>query len=236
MKITTTMWWVAALLGTACGSNQVRGDGQLRDELREVSGTFTRVRVEESYRAEVSLGEPQVLLRLDQNLLKDTVVRFEGSTLVITSTPGTNLEPSAGAVIRIRTPHLQSVDASGATSVTAELDGSAPVLSSSGASSITARLTAQAQTLAVETSGASRIEVSGAAESQTLHASGSSQLDSTVPSRIAEVRASGAARIHLEAKESVRGEASGASEVTVAGAPPQRSVSTSGDAKVQFSP
>jgi hypothetical protein len=227
-------------LAGACGEKRISGDGTLVEDTRSL-GTFSRVRVEEGFRAEVAPGELAVSVLIDQNLQEYVVTTVQGDLLVITSPRGIELAPSAGARLKLSAPLLVGLETSGSTEVNAELTGSTVTVDSSGDSQIIATVRAT-ESVNAEASGSSRQQLrvpnSGDVQipSQTLHASGSSEVESLLNSVTTHVLASGSSRVRLRARDAVHADATGASEVTVEGQPALRNINTSGDAKVVFTP
>ncbi len=128
---------------------------------------------------------------------------------------------------------MNSIDVSGAAFLKSEspIQTSRLILQLSGASK--ACLDIQCDKLDAELSGASNFIVAGRATESRLNASGASDFegDDLVTDELKFV-ASGASKINIKAEKSLSGSASGASKVIYSGSASQRSISTSGAAKV----
>lgn len=84
------------------------------------------------------------------------------------------------------------------------------------------------RTLDLDASGASGCTVDGTADKSSIELSGSSQFRGRFTSNQADVHASGASSAELNVKDSITGEASGASSIHYGGSPRTVNVQTSG--------
>lgn len=234
ISFTSRFALTAVVVLVGCGGKTLQGNGRLVDEERS-PGEFSKVRVENSLRVVVSTGPSRVEIHLDENLLSHLKVALEGDTVVVGSTSEQDLAPSEGASIELFAPALDEVGSIDSAEVTATLNSSDPSLTSADSSRLHATVSAGTSVRAVA-SGASRMVIEGTAADQVLKASDSSGIDSRVSSQTADVRSDGTAKISLRVSDSLRASASESSEVTVAGQPPGRTVETSDNARVLFTP
>ncbi len=163
----------ALLLLAACGADtQLDGNGTLGAEPRTVS-TFSGVAIEETLSAELTVGPPAVVLALDTNLLPRTRTAVEGGVLRIGSDdPAVALVPSDQAVVRVTSPALDHVEATGHARIEGAVQGGTVALHASDASSLDLTVTASAS-VTVHASDAARVRVHTAAK-LVVRASGAS--------------------------------------------------------------
>lgn len=200
----------AVLLAAAC-REEVSGSGQGITEQRDV-GSFTELRVHGAITAEVRIGQPQsVAISGDDNVVR--VIRTEVRDGRLTIEPEKSYNSDEPLRASIVVPELESVEASGASTVT--LSG------------------VNAQEFRARASGASTVRASGSVERVEADASGASRIRfEDLTAREAEADASGASTVEVSASERVSGSASGASTVTYSGRP-QVNVRTSGASSVR---
>lgn len=190
----------------------IKGSGNAATEKREVAG-FKGVDVGGAFHVEIVAGnEYSVEVEADDNLLPLITTRVEGSVLHIGSEK--SLSPRSQLRVRISSPDIDSLDASGASKISLTgVKNSALNVSSSGASKITVEGTTG--NLTVDVSGASKIEA------ERLQAENAS------------VDASGASHVSVNASNEVRADASGASKISYATGAKNVIKKTSGASKVQ---
>jgi hypothetical protein len=211
----TWMGWLVVLVAAGCSSTrQVEGDGDIIEEPRTVE-PFTGVAVSDLLRVEVSPGPHSVVLAMDKNLVPLLRTRVAAGILhVEPAVPDTNLVPSGRAVVRVTSPTVTYVEASGDARIVAT--------------------NASAERVVIVVDGTSAAGVSGSAAHVTMHVSGDSAADSDVAAREVELDVSGVSRVRVRAAERVTGEVSGDSQVVVAGSPRERLVETSGVSTVAY--
>ncbi|GMU40483.1 MAG: hypothetical protein AMXMBFR23_13490 [Chloroflexota bacterium] len=223
------------LLLTGCsGIVGEGGSGDLVTETREV-GEFTAIDVSRAIRVEVTVaaGEPSVEVIYDDNLIDGIEVSVDGGVLVLDA--DRNMRPSDGAKIVVRVAALDEITASGASSVivAGSLEGDAVRLKVSGASRIEAP-DVRTTLLDIAASGASTVTLrDGDVADADLSVSGASRvdLDGVVIAK-AVVDVSGASRAEVRGAVEVRGDASGASRVTVSKDATRVLVETSGASSI----
>lgn len=225
---------ILLLLGlSACHGDEVlRGNGQLVESSRSVSA-FTGVSISDEIEAEVELGATALTLHYDANLLDHVRTRVDAGVLDIGAAADVDLDPSPGAVVRVKNPTVGRLEASGASRLRAMTNGADVTLAASGASEIDAEAR-DADLVSVEASGSSHVRITGAGPRIAVDASGAATVESEVPGVDVDVEASGASEVTVRASASVRIRASGTSVVTVLGGPAERDVETSGQATVVF--
>lgn len=236
LRVAPLLACTAVLLLAGCsGIVGERGSGDLVTETRDV-GEFTAIDVSRAIRVEVAVapGAPSVEVTYDDNLIDGIEVSVDGGVLVLDA--DRNMRPSDGAKVVVRVAELDEISASGASSVrvTGTLDGDAVRLKVSGASRIDVP-SVRASLLDVAASGASNVTVrEGEVTDADLSVSGASrvELDAVVIAR-ALVDVSGASRAEVRGAVEVRGDASGASRVTVSKDAARVLVETSGASSIE---
>jgi len=188
---------VTALLTAAC-RDRVEGSGQAVTEQRSVP-SFTELRVRGALTVEVRIGQPQsVAITGDNNVV--AVIKAEVSDGRLSVEPEKNYESAMPLRVAIVVPELESIEASGASTITVGgLD---------------------ADELRIRASGASMVRASGSAERIEASASGASRIGiEELAAREVEADASGASTIEVTVSDQLSGNVSGASTVTYAGNP-----------------
>lgn len=198
---------------------------------------FTGIEVDNSFAVVVSIGEPEVVITLDDNIVASGIVRAEvdeRGVLVIRQCDGCrDFAPSAGAAIRLVAPRIDTIRAMGEVSVRAETTAEHVVLESSGETRLA--VTARGAVSVVATArDISTLTLAGSAPVLTARISGEATLGSTATTSEIEVVATDLARLSARATDSAGITASGGAAVVIAGAPVDRTVHVSGDATVSF--
>jgi hypothetical protein len=209
----------------------VKGNGELREEVREVPG-FTGVTVSGGILAELREGEPQsVKVVADANLLPLIETKVVKGVLEVRITEA--VRPTERIRLVVVTPRLERLGASGGTQVNAVV-GSARTLSIDGSGGARIAVAGvDAHQLRLRASGGVNVQLTGKAHSAELTASGGVKLAlAGLALNEAEVDLSGGVSGELSAEKSVAGKASGGATLTVQGAPELR-VKTSGGARVR---
>ncbi len=173
-----------------------RGSGNLITETRQVS-PFSAVDASSAVTVSIVVdenAEPAVSVTYDDNMLDNLVTRVENDTLIITLEGNINLTGNANRVVEVTMRDLDSLTASGASTVTAvgaaprlELDvsGASTInlerltvgdldVDASGASDVLVFVTGSATGAA---SGASSVELRGNPTDVRIETSGASSLD-----------------------------------------------------------
>jgi hypothetical protein len=150
------MWKIAGTLLalsmlTGCSTSGVKGNGDIKEELREVEA-FSRVAMSGAYQLEAKAGQPrQLAVRGDSNLLPLVETTVQDGRLQIRSER--NLQPTGELTITLSTPALEGVTVSGAVKgrVTG-ITGERLVVDLSGTGTL--NLAGQVNKLGIEISGA----------------------------------------------------------------------------------
>jgi hypothetical protein len=234
---------LACLPGIGCdvgwlpGRPQVRGNGKIVEESRELPA-FSAVEVGGALQATVSFGEsPAFTLRGDENLLPfvQSEVRADRLVVSIRGPEGAGIAPTEPIKVIVTTPTIREVAAHGASTLrAASTPGAKFVAEAHGASSVEVQ-GLEVENLLVEAHGASTVKVAGRSGSFEAQASGASTVEAPdLAAETASVDVSGASSAEVRAAEGIRGEVSGASTLTVLGAPGERRVETSGASQVVY--
>ena len=244
-----------ALFGAACGG--IAGSGTSKTEVRQVAG-FHRVEVSGALEVTLTDRDPAtVSVSADDNLLEHISTEVADGVLKVQPKNGASLLCRAPLAIEVSWRTLHEAGASGASKLTSSggilcdrvaiaasgaslidlqsLKGNEVVVWASGASKVSVG-DVQALRGSFQVSGASEIAVqTGKLVDLELDVSGASKLSlGALAAESAVVAASGASDVAFSASQSVNGMASGASRVSVKGAPAQRGLQSSGGSAVQF--
>ncbi len=212
----------------------IQASGNVVTEEFSITG-FDRVEVSHAFTADISQGDGfSVIIDIDENLIEYLQVVKAGNTLKI------GLEPSQRYVItdatrraKVTMPELTGLDVSGAShgTISGFKSSRAVTIDVSGASRLTGDI--ECGDGRFDISGASELTLRGSAEDVIIGVSGASHVDlSLFPVADASVEASGASRVTVNASGKLDVDASGASHVTYLGRPSLGTIDTSGASSV----
>ncbi|HEX2052591.1 MAG TPA: head GIN domain-containing protein [Actinomycetota bacterium] len=195
------------------GSFNVRGNGNVRTEQRQVSG-FDRLRVNGA--AEVHIdqtGTESLTVEAEENLLPLLVSEVEGGRLTLGVAPNSSISATRPIVFRLTVDALREIDASGAGTIEAT--------------------NVDVPELAFESSGTVNTVVSGSAATQQIDMSGAGRFDGrNLRGTQASVDVSGTAEAVVNVSDRLEASASGTGSVRYAGSP-QVSREVSGVGRVE---
>lgn len=218
-------------------SQTIRGSGQPATREAPVED-FREVEVLGALKAVLAFGDtPKVVVRGDDNIVPLVEIRVDAGRLTIRPQPDTSYSTVTTLEIEITARALASAHALGASTIELpSLDADALRLQASGASTVTAG-TIHADALELEANGASTIALSGTTRSARVRVWGASKLVAPeLDVRTATVEVVGASSGEFRVADSVEGEVSGASTLTVHGRPATDAVKTSGASTLKFVP
>jgi hypothetical protein len=215
------------LLLTAC-NGAVFGDGNLKSESRTV-GAFRSVSIASGFQALVTVGDPAITVRADENLLPLIETFVEGNSLVVRVQPDTVVTGVTGLEVAVSNPAVEGIDGSGGAVINASATAvqSFPV-SASGGSQVHVE-GVSAVDLDALANGGSGITLLGSATHATTSAAGGSGLHLRGLSlETLAIDSSGGSTIEATVTDSVTGSAAGGSTVDIAGNPTVEVQSTGG--------
>ncbi len=215
----------------------IKGSGNIVEEAREVP-EFHAFQVGGAMHATVGYAEtPSLKLRADDNILPLIKTEVRDGRLVVWVDSKGGVSSSKPIEVVALTPKLEAVAAHGASMIqAAATPGEKFRAEASGASEVSVR-DIDAGALDAEASGASTLTVIGQAKTVNVSSSGASTVEATqLAAESVRLDVSGSSRAEVRASDSARGSASGASDVTVEGAPGDRGVETSGASHVSYLP
>jgi hypothetical protein len=207
-----------AVLATA-SSPTARGDERV-SQAREVTGTFSRIRVGGPFDVTVREGSPAAVvvqaLPADQEKVN---VEVKGDTLVVGSTGrwtwGGEPERGAKPVVTVTLPELRGLDVSGSGDARAETGPAA-------------------RDLGLSVGGSGSIAWKGVAATLALAVSGSGDVKAEGPSRKLDVKVSGSGDVAYSGTSgAVTVAVSGSGDVKLAGEAESLDVSTAGSGDVE---
>lgn len=205
---------LAFILLFACSSSSspIDGTGNLVTEQRAVP-VFHALSITENLSAEIAIGPTSVALEMDDNLVARVATHVENGVLVVEPADGEpELRPSANARLRITTPRLDDISASGVTSVTAT----------------------SADPISIRAVEDARIVVEGTSARVAIFTTGAARVDCRAMATAADVRSNEASIVRVRATERVSATATEAAAIRVFGNPPSREVVTTDAATVRF--
>lgn len=209
------------------------GSGKVTTENR-VIGPFQRIEVASSIDVTFSKGERALSVTTDENLqtLIETVVRQDGTLVIRLISP---IADNGGLKVAVASPVLEGVEVSGASSFTGPAANSTDSfqIDASGASRVNISGLVAAKVI-VNASGASEVTLEqGSSTSLTVAASGASRYVSHgFTAQDVRVEVSGGSSVCVTANQSISGNASGGSMVTVTGGPKTLEVNSSGGSRL----
>lgn len=217
---------------TACAG--IHGSGIKLTEARKIAD-FTQIEVGGGVTLEVKRGPTSLTIEGDDNIVPLYSTEVREGRLVIRRKGSDWLSTQRKLLVKVTTPQLERLDASGGVDVTLE-NVAAPkfAVELSGGVELSAP-NLDLESLDLEASGGVNVAMSGQARAAKLSLSGGVGIKAK-ELQVAQVAldASGGCNVDITAKESVTGEASGGVDLTVHGNPPKSRVHTSGGADVQY--
>lgn len=244
----------AFVLSAACfAGTSVRGSGRAQRETREV-GSFDAVAVHSGIHAVISIGDPLVEVKADDNVLPLVVTEVKDGMLDIGFEKNTWLMSNTRVEVTVRTPKLRAVDASGgAEAKVASSTSAALTIGASGGSHVSIER-APARELQIRASGGATVDAAGL-DAAELDASGSGGAVLRLKGRAAQadlsfsggtvikapsleveklsIQGSGGGEARVKLAQAIKGSLSGGSTLHVGGNPRTR-VSTSGGGEVVY--
>ncbi|MEZ4898106.1 MAG: head GIN domain-containing protein [Saprospiraceae bacterium] len=200
---------------------------------------FDKIRISSSYTVVLKQGNrPGVVISGSEKELEDVIIENNGSTLILrrsNSWKFRNWFNTEGVTATVTYTHLESIKASGASSVRAEhiLEGEHFSLEVSGASDLDVEV--DVGDLTCSSSGASDIKLFGQAGNVRINCSGASEVKAkSFRARSADIDCSGASTVHLGVDEMLDANASGASDIYIYGSPRVRQSRSSGASDIHF--
>jgi hypothetical protein len=213
MQMKRTLW--AVLVVALAGCEDIQGNGDIVEQERP-AGAFSGVFLAAGLQGDITVGATHsVKIRGDSNLLDFIRLELRDGILTSDLDQGLSLLPSEPIVVTVVTPTLTELQA---------LNGTR--MSASGIDT---------ESLTLRVAGRSTVSVSGAARKLTLVAVRNGEVQAgDLAVEVAEIEVSDSSRARLHVTQQISGTATGGSDVTVLGNPPQSDISTSGGGQVLF--
>jgi hypothetical protein len=221
------------LLFTAC-NGAVFGDGHLQSESRTVS-VFRSVSIASGFQALVTVGDPAITVRADENLLPLIETFVDGNSLVVRVQPDTVVMGVTGLEVAVSNPVVEGIDGSGGAVINATATAAQSfTVSAAGGSQVHVE-GVSAVDLDAQANGGSGVTLLGSATHATTSAQGGSGLHlKGLSLETLALDASGGSTIEATVTDNVTGSAEGGSTVDIAGNPTV-DVQSSGGASVKAS-
>lgn len=208
---------LAALLFTSCniGHEQIRGNGNIRSEERTVS-SFDEVEVQGALNVYISQGDRKpVKIEGDENLIPYIEIVEQGDRITLRTRDNVNVNPTEEMKVYVTAPQYRSFDVSGASKLTGQtpIDNNRNLsVNVSGASEVT--IDVDAPEITSDISGASTLNLKGETKEFRLETSGASKarcFNLLSENTFADV--SGAGDVELYASVKLEAQVSGAGHV-----------------------
>ncbi len=225
---------LSVVLLAACDLDEVfvTGSGDIVNQEKELSG-FERVEASDSFKVDIHQGESfRVVIRIDDNLRDDLEVAVRDGTLEIGFARNI-ITNDATMEADITMPVLRGVGLSGASEarLTGFESNSSFSVELSGSSSISGDI--DAGYVILELSGSSEVDLEGSGDDLEIDASGASDIDlSNFPVEDAALKLSGSSQVIVNLNGTLDVGGSGSSDVTYLGNPALGDIQTSGSSSV----
>ncbi|RSK46317.1 head GIN domain-containing protein [Hymenobacter perfusus] len=215
-----TNFLLASLAATALLSGAITLTAAAQ-QTRSVSG-FEQVKASGAIDVVLTQGSATtVKVDADSDVLASVKTEVQGNTLVLFREQGLlSMLSNKKVTVYITCPRLTAVTVSGASDVksTTTFTADSFTIQASGASDVTLNL--DVKTLSASASGASDLRLTGRADRQKIHLSGSSDYKGyDLQSRAADIHASGASDAYVAVADELQSHTSGSSDVHYRGKP-----------------
>ncbi len=233
MRSSPLFFFLGILVATsACAGT--RGSGIKLSESRKIA-EFNEIDVSGGVTLEVKKGPPSLTIEGDDNVVPLWRTEVKNGRLIIERNSKEWLSTKNSITVRVTTPSLKRLEASGGVDVSLENVAEAKfALELSGGVELSAPQLA-VDSLSVDASGGATLVISGTAREAKLDLSGGVDVKAK-ELQVAQlaIDASGGCEVEVTAKESVTGEASGGVDLAIHGNPPKSRVHTSGGADIRY--
>lgn len=191
--------WFLCVPSIASGPDTIKGSGTSKTESRE-TGEFKVIEISGSGTAELTVGAKAAIeVTADDNIVPLIETRIESGKLIIDTAKG-RYESKMGVVIRVTSPTIEAVGATGAAKI--------------GLSGV------ENESLTLISNGAGSIRVSGKTDSLTAKLNGAAKLDTAeLMSRSVQLELRGSGRAVVHATETLGVLIEGAGAVQYLGDP-----------------
>lgn len=212
---------MASILVSCSGTvDVIKGSGKITTEEKEVS-PFTKIVLDGVGLLELATGDKDSLtIETDDNLQHYVHVKVEGETLHLGLTDNVTLSPSKVITYRVTAKMLNSLDVSGAATVTAvkPLKVNNLSVNLSGAGKID--LNVEANDLSISLSGSGNLSAKGSTSQLFINVSGAGQFKGfDLAAKTAEVSLSGVGNAEINASDRLDATISGVGSVLYKGTP-----------------
>lgn len=225
-------WLLSVLVLAACIPG-IAGSGRVVTEDRTVPA-WTKLAVHNGMTVTTSVGTPSLTVRTDDNLLGYIETFVEGDTLVVRQRPGTALYSTVAEVF-ISNPALESVEVTGGSHLVGVATPTMEFRMTVSGGSHAEVVGLSSDWMRFDTSGGSHATASGGVRELVLVDSGGSHVNAaSLTASIATVNVSGGSHLDLTVSNTIEGDVSGGSHVTVYGRPPVTRLSVTGGSTVTW--
>lgn len=226
--------FLACLVVSSVASAAVTGSGVKLTETRKI-GAFSKLDVSDGVQLEVRKGAPSLTIEGDDNVVPLYVTEVVGDELRIHRTTKDWLRTKLPLVVKVTTPSLSRLEASGGVEVSLEgVAAPAFALDLSGGVELEAR-GLELDALSLDASGGVQLHLDGRVKKAKVDVSGGVALKAP-KLEVGElsVDASGGCELDVGVKDMLVGDASGGVGITVHGRPAKAKLHTSAGADVSY--
>lgn len=217
MRITLLLSALLAIGISSCGE-RIKGNGNRTVETRN-TGSFTGVKLEESFDVELSTGPLSVVVEADENLMEFVSTRVNGNELEITSDDNVRLRSKKPILIKISLPSYSNIAVSGSGRINAvnTLETANELtLRNSGSGQLNLKINAPEVNASL--SGSGLISLQGDAKSVEAKVSGSGDFDAhQLKAETAAITVSGSGDATIFGSDKIEAKVSGSGSVRYKG-------------------
>ncbi|MRG45596.1 hypothetical protein GFS24_10745 [Chitinophaga sp. SYP-B3965] len=220
MKSFLVLFFLSLSLAVSAQSQEtISGNGKIKKEKRNASGSFDEIQVSGRYKVLFRQGSTtSIEVEADENLLPYIETNVDGAELQVHSKKGYNVKPTATIVVYITLPKLSSLQSSGSSSFSGEgsLKGDKLEISLSGKADVDLSLNYSGLELAV--SGSGMVKLAGSVTKVEVNISGSGEFVAPdMKSQNMEINISGNGNAHVNVEKKLEIAISGNGKVKYKG-------------------
>lgn len=221
MKSFLVLFFLSLSLAVSAQSQEtVSGNGKIKKEKRNASGTFDEIQVSGRYKVLFKQGSTtSIEVEADENLLPYIETVVEGDELKLHAKKGFNVKPTATIIVYITLPKLSSIQSSGSSSFSGDgaLKGDKLELELSGKAEVD--LSLNYSDLELNVSGSGLVKLAGSVTKVEVNISGSAEFAAPeLKTQNMEVNISGNGNAHVNVEKKLEIAISGNGKVKYKGA------------------
>lgn len=221
MKSYFVLLFLSLSLAVSAQQETVSGNGQIKKEKRNISGSFDEISVAGKYKVTVKQGSTSsVEVEADANLLPYIETQLDGDELQVHTKKGFNVKPTGTISVYITLPKLKAIASSGSSSFAADgtIKGDKLEIGLSGKAEMDMDLSYQDLELGM--SGSGSVKLSGSATKAEVNMSGNAEFNAPgLKAQNMEINISGNGNAHVNVDKKLDIAISGNGKVRYKGSP-----------------